>query len=488
MDEMINSVMIYKICGRDLNDIEDILRRDNYEKTDYEFNIEGNDLYIYQKHITQQNDYALPFLSNNVSIKRYVYIILIPDLDNDKNFYWFRRGSDRSRIDSFKNSNFAFHYLANCRDHGEYNVVSSGKIEFSTFSGESRTSIIKDKDMTKLSDIKSELNTYKESIDDLVLKVKKNSQIYDDLCMDKTREVRISNGIKVYLDMSSDECFRKAFKICKNISKRQRNGEKTNVFRKIRKSNVVIDSEIKVINLFELKKSSDLDIEYVENSANISSDKNYFGIFSKDDIYYYINIKQEKYKMDFNEEKLSEKLNTEEEKRILELLNVNEYKNEADYIGKIKNVNNEDCLVHVFHPKHYCHTSKSKFELCDVLLYDKSNDNLYLIFIKYEFLAKSSEVFWQSTFVKEFILKDKLSQDKLERYYDNAGFRYSDYRKKLFLDKANFVNIILPRGNNRSTDNLDHVYTLVKHIEGRERLKIIVPETTSNGNSTRIEI
>lgn len=51
---------------------------------------------------------------------------------------------------------------------------------------------------------------------------------------------------------------------------------------------------------------------------------------------------------------------------------------------------------------------------------------------------------------------------------------------------AKFINLILPEGGNRNTENLDHVYDILQGYDGREDFEIVVPETHTVRGRTMI--
>ncbi len=470
----LEKVTLYKI-NKEIDEIEQILSSDGYTVID-DYNTD--EIKIYQKAKDIYDDYALPFLNNNVQINRYVYIVLIKDI-NCNSFYWFRRGSDKSKIDGYKNINFGFYYLANCSDHEQYEVISKKTVEFSIFHGEAKKTTVQERNNILLSEFLEGLDAFSESVEEVTVLVREGSKIYNDLKLNSAREITVKNGITIFLDLTENESLNAAKEICENISNTF-GLNRTGAFKKLRKSNVSLDSNIEPVSLFKITTKSILKMDYVNIHDTINEQEKYFGMFKKDSKLYYINIQQKKYKVDFDtrQHDLINYVPDDSAKRILNALGVMSYINEDNFIEQVNNKNNNDILVHVFHKYHYCKTTRSKFELCDVLLYDKTNDLSYLIFIKYEFIASSSEVFWQSSFISSEFKQNSLEEDKLKKYLEKASFRYGvDYFKELFY-KAKYVNLILPKGENRNTNNLNHVYSLLKGFSGREKFDIVIPETS----------
>lgn len=427
---------LYSIVGKTEEQVVKILKDDGYTNTGVS-NSRG--VVVFQKEKKILHDYALPFINNGVSIKRFVYIVLIPVENNKKYFYWFRRGSDKSSIDRFKNVNMGMYYISNCSDHEKYPVTAIKKVEFKIFGGEKIQTSSQNKDHKILSEEIAGLNTYREGIQEVTIKVGYGSEVYDDLGLICTREISFTNGISCVLDLSKVDVLDEIHEICKNIYTRY-NGKRAGMLKKIRKqTNIAIDSSVKAIGLFELDQACNLSISYIKSADDIEGSKKYFGIFEKNDKTYYINTNQEIYLMDFDFTSRSLILSTPSElgKKILKILNVEKYDSEVDFINQVINSNDRDLLVHKLHPNHYWINKKSKFELCDVIIVDKKINQVYLVFIKYKYLASSSEVLWQSTFVHNKIKNIELDDDKLIEYY----------KRQIFLITKIYIRICLRQQN-----------------------------------------
>lgn len=477
---------LYK-CSKTLDNLEEQLFEEGFEHISEDI-YENGDIIIYKKEInyTQSGkiDKKVKFLAHKLLYAENIYIIFFK-VDND--LYWIRRGGGKCFIDKYKNINYPLYYFANVDDYENYSFIERREKSFDLFTGEKDLTINHERE-ENLQSYFQNLNMYNNLIERFKIRVPKDSTVGVDINLQEEMILNFTNGIDIVFSTETKEDFSEILNTINNIRNRNGTGTIRKFFKlknKAKEFNFNGIDDLSGLFIVEnrnaLSNLEPLTEEYIDDDGFCK--KNIIGFFNSEGKNYYINFSGNIYNIKVADFELSNQVSSNNP--ILKAMQVESYSNENDYIDQISNVENKEELIHVFHKNHYKKNSRSKFEICDVFYWDKTTGKTYLIFIKYGYTMKSSEVFWQSSFVYKQFETSQINTDNLDELFDKVNFP-RDKRKIELFQNAYYVNLILPERGNVNTENLSHIINLWKNDSMGTKMQVIVPETVDFNGKTRI--
>lgn len=480
---------LYKFQDGCLDTFEELLnvdRSDGYigQEEDYGVVYEGIhnevEVYIYKNtlEMTGVTENRFKFLNLSRTKKDTSYVVVFRKEDQ---LFWIRRGQYAVNLDKYKNTNFPMYYLSNISDLENYKYTKVVEKEFNLINGETNkgTHIEVEKEFKPY--IQDLINNNK-ALFGISLKIGVNTEIGIDLGLTKEETIEFHNGITI---IGSFDTFTDLENICNviNCVLSRHSDYRTKLKPMNRSGKKVFDidwREIDCNSMFKITSAENNNIELL-NTIDLSSEgktnKKLIGYFQLDDENKYVVTQSQKiYRVDFDEAETRDFINTND---IIREIGLTSYKSEDDYLKRIETIDNANYYIHSLHPRHYHENNRSKFELCDIFVYDKAQSISYLIYAKYKIHSSSSEVFWQSTLVADKFYSGKMNETKLREFLLRYGVKEEYANLNTFIN-SKFISLILPERGNNNTEHLMHIFNLLKHSEHQSNMAIWIPNTMAD--------